>query len=145
MSESGAQIDLTRPSRAFPNLHVSMHPLVRHKVTLLSDERTESKIFRELVRELTTLLLYEATTDLPVHTIRYRTPLEETEGFRIDAKIGIVPILTRRARDGRRRHRRTTVGPRLAPRYVPRRADQATGELLQPAAHPLRRRPRHPA
>lgn len=77
----------------FPNLHVSGHPLVRHKVTLLSDERTESKVFRELVRELTALLLYEATADLPVQSVRYRTPLEEAEGTKIALKLGIVPIL----------------------------------------------------
>ena len=93
MSDSGEYADHSQPGHAFPNLHVSVHPLVQHKVTLLSDERTESKVFRELVRELTTFLLYEATTDLPVHTIRYQTPLEETEGIRIAARIGIVPIL----------------------------------------------------
>ena len=93
MSDSGEHIGLAHPGHAFPNLRLSLHPLIQHKVTLLSDERTESKVFRELVRELTTLLLYEATTDLPVHKIRYHTPLEETEGIRIAARIGIVPIL----------------------------------------------------
>jgi uracil phosphoribosyltransferase len=72
---------------------VSGHPLVRHKVRLLSDERTDSKLFRELVRELTALLLYEATTDLPLRPVRYRTPLEETEGVEIAARIGLVPII----------------------------------------------------
>lgn len=85
--------DTRDPAERFPNLRLSVHPLVRHKVTLLSDERTESKVFRELVRELTTLLLYEATVDLPVQPVRYRTPLEETEGTTIALKIGIVPIL----------------------------------------------------
>ncbi len=93
MSDSGEHIGPAQPGHAFPNLRLSLHPLIQHKVTLLSDERTESKVFRELVRELTTLLLYEATTDLPVHKIRYHTPLEETEGIRIAARIGIVPIL----------------------------------------------------
>ena len=78
---------------AFPNLRLSRHPLVQHKVTLLSDERTEPKVFRELVRELTTLLLYEATADLPVEPVRYRTPLEEAEGAKIAIRIGVVPIL----------------------------------------------------
>jgi uracil phosphoribosyltransferase len=78
---------------AFPNLRVSSHPLVRHKVTLLSDERTDTKLFRELVRELTPLLLYEATADLPTASVRYRTPLEETDGDLIAARIGLVPIL----------------------------------------------------
>lgn len=76
-----------------PNLHVSNHPLVRHKITLLADERTPPKQFREIVRELTALLLYEATMEVPIKPIQFRTPLEETEGWRIDAHIGIVPIL----------------------------------------------------
>lgn len=77
----------------FPNLHVSGHPLVRHKIRLLSDERTDSKLFRELVSELTALLVYEATHDLPLRTVRFRTPLEEADGYEIDARIGLVPIL----------------------------------------------------
>jgi len=81
------------PTRRYPNLRVSPHPLVHHKVTLLADERTESKVFRELVRELTTLLLYEATADLSTVSIRYRTPLEESDGIKIADRIGIVPIL----------------------------------------------------
>lgn len=76
-----------------PTLHVSSHPLVRHKLSLLTNERTDNKTFRELVREMTALLLYEATLDLPLIETTYRTPLEETVGGRIDARIGIVPIL----------------------------------------------------
>jgi uracil phosphoribosyltransferase len=76
-----------------PNLHVSDHPLVRHKITLLADERTPPKVFREIVRELTALLLYEATMNVPLKRIRFRTPLEEADGWHIDAQIGIVPIL----------------------------------------------------
>ncbi len=74
-------------------VHISEHPLVRHKVTLLSDERTDAKTFRELVRELTRLLLYEATAHLPVAEVSYRTPMEDATGYRIGARIGIVPIL----------------------------------------------------
>jgi uracil phosphoribosyltransferase len=62
-------------------------------VRILSDERTETFHFRNLVHELTMLLLYEATTDLPVRTVHYRTPLEESEGSEIAAKVGLVPIL----------------------------------------------------
>lgn len=76
-----------------PNLQVSNHPLVRHKITLLADERTPPKVFREIVRELTALLLYEATMNVPLKRIRFRTPLEEADGWHIDAQIGIVPIL----------------------------------------------------
>jgi len=77
----------------FPSLHVSSHPLVKHKLTLLCDERTDSKMFRELVRELTALLLYEATLDLPLEESSFRTPLEPTTGSRISTRIGLVPIL----------------------------------------------------
>jgi len=76
-----------------PQLHVSRHPLVQHKVTLLRDERTDGKTFRELVRELTALLLYEATADLETERITVRTPLEATEGAKVATKIGLVPIL----------------------------------------------------
>lgn len=77
----------------FPNARVSGHPLVRHKVRLLADERTDVKLFRELVRELTALLLYEATSALPVRAVRFRTPLEETSGDEIAVRIGLVPII----------------------------------------------------
>jgi len=76
-----------------PNLRVSDHPLVRHKITLLADERTPPKLFREIVRELTALLIYEATMEMPLKRIRFRTPLEEADGWHIDAQIGLVPIL----------------------------------------------------
>ena len=74
-------------------LHVSRHPLVQHKVTLLRDERTDSKTFRELVRELTALLLYEATGDLETERVAVRTPLEETDGAKVATRIGLVPII----------------------------------------------------
>src|SRR5690606_36433097 len=56
----------------FPKLHVSGHPLIRHKLTLLSDERTDTRMFRELVRELTSLLVYEAMADVPLRSFPYR-------------------------------------------------------------------------
>ena len=77
----------------FPNLHVSGHPLVGHKVRLLSDRHTDSKLFRELANELTALMVYEATADLPLRTVRYETPLEETQGVEVAASVGLVPIL----------------------------------------------------
>ena len=74
-------------------LHVSSHPLVQHKATLLSRDSTDTRMFRELVRELTGLLVYEAMADVPVRTITYTTPLEESEGHELDARIGLVPII----------------------------------------------------
>jgi uracil phosphoribosyltransferase len=97
MATQGSKGLIQQSTRAqaigLPNLHVSDHPLVRHKITLLADERTPPKVFREIVRELTALLLYEATMNVPLKRIRFRTPLEEADGWHIDAQIGIVPIL----------------------------------------------------
>lgn len=74
-------------------IHISSHPLVHHKVTLLSDNRTDHKTFRELVRELTRLLLYEATADLLLDDVTYDTPLESATGKKIGVRIGLVPII----------------------------------------------------
>ena len=76
-----------------PNLHVSDHPLVKHKVTLLSDVSTEPQMFRALVSELTELLVYEATRDLPIRPKEFESPLERAEGHEIASEIGLVPIL----------------------------------------------------
>ncbi len=75
------------------NLFVSGHPLVRHKIRMLADRRTDSKLFRELVKELTSLMVYEATSDLPLHTVSFETPLERTEGAEVASRVGLVPIL----------------------------------------------------
>ncbi len=72
---------------------VSQHPLVRHKLTLLRRVQTEPKKFRELVRELTQLLIYEATTDLPLTPRSVDTPLATFAGSEIAERIGLVPIL----------------------------------------------------
>lgn len=85
---------MTQRTRAeIPTLNVSQHPLVRHKQSLLSDERTDTKTFRELCNELTTLLIYEATADIPTARFTYRTPMEETAGHKVNIDIGLVPIL----------------------------------------------------
>ncbi len=75
------------------NLHISSHPLVAHKLTLLRDRETEPKKFRELVRELGSLLTYEATADLKLSPKMVETPLATTQGSELGDKIGLVPIL----------------------------------------------------
>lgn len=75
------------------DVHVSQHPLVRHKQTLLRAVRTEPKKFRELVREITQFLIYEATADLALADRSVETPLAEYPGVRIGDRIGLVPIL----------------------------------------------------
>jgi uracil phosphoribosyltransferase len=75
------------------NIHISSHPLVAHKLTRLRDIHTEPKKFRELVRELASLLAYEATADLALSTLTVQTPMAETIGSELREKIGLVPIL----------------------------------------------------
>jgi uracil phosphoribosyltransferase len=74
-------------------LHVSQHPAVLHKLAILRDEHTEPKKFREVVRELSWLLGYEALADAHVRPITVRTPLEEIEARELADRIGLVPIL----------------------------------------------------
>ena len=77
----------------FPTLNVSTHPAVQHKLALLRDQATEPKKFRELVREISWLVGYEALADARVAPLRVQTPLEEIEGARLADRIGLVPIL----------------------------------------------------
>jgi uracil phosphoribosyltransferase len=76
-----------------PNLHVSLHPLVAHKITLLSAADTNIIQFRKLVAELTQLIMYEATQNLPISEVHYESPLEPATGLHVTATIGLVPIL----------------------------------------------------
>jgi uracil phosphoribosyltransferase len=84
---------LQRTDVPAPTLHVSTHPAVLHKLAILRDERTEPKKFRELVRELSWLLGYEALADVGVRPITIRTPLEETTAHELGQRVGFVPIL----------------------------------------------------
>jgi uracil phosphoribosyltransferase len=81
------------PTSAPPTLHVSEHPAVLHKLAILRDEKTEPKKFREVVRELSWLLGYEALADARVRPIKVRTPIEKTEAHELGDRIGLVPIL----------------------------------------------------
>jgi uracil phosphoribosyltransferase len=75
------------------NVHVSSHPLIAHKLTLLRRSVTEPKKFRELVRELGGLLTYEATADLGVQPVEIETPITKMTGCELKDTIGLVPIL----------------------------------------------------
>ncbi len=74
-------------------VYVSDHPLVQHKLTLLRDINTEPKRFRELLKEITWLLLYEATRDLKVEEKPVTTPLGTAVGVRVTEEIAFCPIL----------------------------------------------------
>ena len=75
------------------NVFPSSHPLVAHKLTLLRDIQTEPKKFRELIREIASLLVYEATADLLLQPKQVNTPLAPYNGTSLGEKIGLVPIL----------------------------------------------------
>lgn len=75
------------------NIFASQHPLVAHKLTRLRDSHTKPKKFRELIREISALLAYEATADLATISREVETPLAVTQGKELREKIGLVPIL----------------------------------------------------
>lgn len=70
------------------------HPLIQHKVTLIRNVETGSKDFRELLEEITLLMGYEITRDLPLEDVEVQTPLVKAIGKQIAGKkLGIIPIL----------------------------------------------------
>lgn len=75
------------------NVFPSLHPLVAHKLAKLRSVNTDPKKFRELIREISTLLAYEATADLATKPIPVTTPMGDTTGKELTEKIGLVPIL----------------------------------------------------
>ncbi len=74
-------------------LHISNHPLIQHKLSILRAKTTETKKFREVVKELATMLLIEATSDLPVVPIHVETPMGMAPCNRLGIRIGLIPIL----------------------------------------------------
>jgi uracil phosphoribosyltransferase len=75
------------------NVYPSSHPLVAHKLTKLRSKDTNPKKFRELIREISALLTYEATQDILNEPITVETPLMPAQGYQLKEKIGLVPIL----------------------------------------------------
>ena len=76
------------------NVMVFTHPLIQHKLSILRDENTSVKEFRELVSEIAKLMCYEATRDLPLEEVKVKTPVAEAVCHRIAGKkLAIVPIL----------------------------------------------------
>lgn len=62
-----------------PNVTLVDHPLVQHKLTLMREKETSSAVFRQLLREISTLLTYEVLRDIPLTTKTIETPLEEMQ------------------------------------------------------------------
>ena len=70
------------------------HPLIQHKLSILRDEKTSVKEFRELVSEIAMLMCYEATRDLPMEEVEVKTPVAVAKCRRIAGKkLAVVPIL----------------------------------------------------
>jgi len=69
-----------------PQVHVIDHPLVQHKLTLMRRRETSTNSFRRLLSELSLLLAYEVTRDMPMHEVEIETPLEPMRSRLIDGK-----------------------------------------------------------
>ena len=75
-------------------VHVFDHPLIQHKLSVLRDKNTSVKEFREIISEISMLMCYEATRDLPVEEIQVETPVDTATCYQIAGKkLAIVPIL----------------------------------------------------
>ncbi len=76
-----------------PRVHISQHPVMAHKMTLLRDKHTQPAEFYRLVKEIGALLAYEATANLALESHEIDTPLQSTTGRLLAGGIGITPIL----------------------------------------------------
>ncbi|MCR4397666.1 MAG: uracil phosphoribosyltransferase [Firmicutes bacterium] len=87
-------------------VHLLQHPLIQHKLTLIRDNRTGVKEFRELTEEMSLLMAYEVTRDLPLHAVEVITPVAPARSWVIEGKklavvailragLGMVPGITR--------------------------------------------------
>lgn len=76
------------------NVHILDHPLIQHKLTIIRDKETGTKIFREVVNEIARLMAYEVSRQMPLEDIEIETPLAKTTQKRLAGKkVVIVPIL----------------------------------------------------
>ena len=75
-------------------LHIIDHPLIQHKLTIMRKKDTSTKDFRELLEEISCLMGYEITRDLPLDDVEIETPLEKMIAKEVSGKkLAIVPIL----------------------------------------------------
>ncbi|MBJ3762611.1 uracil phosphoribosyltransferase [Maribius pontilimi] len=76
------------------HLTVVTHPLIQHKLTLMRDKDTSTAVFRQLLREISQLLAYEITRDLPMTTVRIETPLQPMDAPTLAGrKLALISIL----------------------------------------------------
>ncbi|MBR2612316.1 MAG: uracil phosphoribosyltransferase [Clostridia bacterium] len=75
-------------------LHIIDHPLVQHKLSIMRDKNTSTKAFRELLNEISLLMGYEITRDLPLEEVEVETPICKAKMKKIAGKkLAVVPIL----------------------------------------------------
>ena len=88
------QLPSMKQDSRFPNLFILTHPLIQHKLSHMRERDTSTRTFRELLKEITLLMGYEVTRDLPLTTRSIETPLETIDAPVIAGKkLAIVPIL----------------------------------------------------
>ena len=76
------------------NVYVFDHPLIQHKTAIIRDKNTGVRDFRQLTREISLLMGYEVTRDLPLHDVEIETPLAKTTVKMLrDSDLALVPIL----------------------------------------------------
>ncbi len=75
-------------------VHILNHPLIQHKITMMRRKETTTKDFRELANEISLLMAYEVTRDLPLEDVEIETPICKTVTKQVAGRsIGVVPIL----------------------------------------------------
>ena len=74
-------------------VHVVKHPLIADSLTRIRDVSTPNALFRQELERVGTLLIAEATRDLPTHKVKVTTPLVETDGHALSSQPVIVPVL----------------------------------------------------
>ena len=69
------------------------HPLIHHKLSIIRDENTNTKDFRQSVNEIANLMAFEATRNLPLKEVKTKTPISLATTYMLDCEVVIVPIL----------------------------------------------------
>lgn len=83
------------PPAAIPGVHLLSHPLIQHKLTLLREKDRSSSSFRRLLQEISLLMAYEVTRDMPTQLVEIETPLERMKSPVIDGKKTVFVVIMR--------------------------------------------------
>jgi len=91
---SGINNDQNNTNLFMSQLHIIDHPMIQHKMTILRDKETGTKDFRDLLKEISMLMGYELTRDMPLKEVEIETPMMKMKSKKISGKkIAIVPVL----------------------------------------------------